>query len=128
MWMRLALLSEVAVTDESLVQVRLHDENHSNDWSSAFVGQDYTFRKLQDRVDRRRRSLLGRERAANAVRLAARHAALGGRASALRAISRSMPFSWRYSRWWSGALRVVLRTLLPARLLVLSHRRGDSAA
>jgi glycosyltransferase involved in cell wall biosynthesis len=128
LWMRLALCGEVAVTDEALIHVRFHEENHSRDWSSAFAGQEYTFRKLSRVVEARRRALIGRERARNALRLAAGHSALGGRAAAIRAIAASAAFSWYYVSWWSGTLRLVLRNLLPERVLSSYRRRRGSAS
>jgi glycosyltransferase involved in cell wall biosynthesis len=70
LWMRLALRSEVALVDEPLVRIRSHRENHSANWSSAYVGQDHTFKKLQACVDQGRRAALRRERARNSLRLA----------------------------------------------------------
>jgi glycosyltransferase involved in cell wall biosynthesis len=127
LWLRLALRSEIALIDESLVRIRSHGENHSADWSSAYVGQDHTFKKLQICVDRRRRSMLRRERARNALRLSMQHAVLRNRAASLRALIRSFAFSWRYIEWWRKALKIALRALAPESLLAIYHHRQDRA-
>jgi glycosyltransferase involved in cell wall biosynthesis len=117
LWLRLALESEIAIVDEPLVLVRRHDENHSRVWESAFVGRDHALRKLQNRVDLDRRSLLRKERVNNALKLALTHASLGESAGALRALCRSVPYSWSYPRWWLRGARTLLRANLPQRLL-----------
>jgi glycosyltransferase involved in cell wall biosynthesis len=123
LWLRLALRSPIALVDESLVRIRYHGENLSADWSSAYVGQDHTFKKLQFCVDRRRRSLLRRERARNALRLSFQHALLRNRAGSLRALSGSFAFSWPYLEWWRKALKIALRALMPEALLRFRHHR-----
>jgi hypothetical protein len=125
LWLRLALRSEVALIDESLVRIRSHEEKHSADWSSAYAGQDHTFKKLQFCVDRRRRSMLRRERARNALRLSWQHALLRNRAGSLRALSGSFAFSWPYFEWWRKALKIALRALMPESLLATyRHLQG----
>jgi glycosyltransferase involved in cell wall biosynthesis len=113
LWYRLALRSDIAVIDEPLVKIRHHRENHSADWSSAYVGQDHTFAKLQRLVDLPRRDMVRRERARNALRLAHGHAVLRNRASMFRALFNSVAFSWRYAEWWLSGLKTVLRSYLP---------------
>ena len=127
LWMRLALRSEIALIDESLVRIRAHEENHSADWSSAYVGQDHTFKKLQSCVDRRRRSMLRRERARNALRLSLQYAVLRNRAGSLRALTCSFAFSWPYIEWWRKALKIALRALMPEYLLAIYHHRQGRA-
>jgi glycosyltransferase involved in cell wall biosynthesis len=116
LWMRLALESDIAIVDEPLVLVRRHDENHSRVWESAFIGRDRALRKLQDRVDPGRRSLLRKERVNNALTLALTHVSLGERAGALRALCRSAHYSWSYPRWWLRGAKTLLRANLPQRL------------
>jgi len=115
LWLRLALESEIAIVDEPLVLVRRHDENHSRVWQSAFTGRDHALRKLQDRVDLARRSLLRKERVNNALTLALTHALLGESAAALRALGRSAHYSWSYPHWWLRGAKTLLRAYLPQR-------------
>ncbi|HSZ07379.1 MAG TPA: glycosyltransferase [Steroidobacteraceae bacterium] len=123
LWLRLALRSEVVLLDQSLVRIRAHQENHSADWSSAYVGQDHTFKKLQSYVDPQRRSMLQRERVRNALKLASEHATRRSAANAWRALLRSLSFSWRYAEWWKRGSRIVLRTFLPEYVLEGFRRR-----
>jgi glycosyltransferase involved in cell wall biosynthesis len=126
LWLRLALYSEVAIVDEPLVYVRYHDENHTREWQSAFVGRDRSLSRHQALVDPGRRSLLRDERVTNALNLAARHAELGARGRTLRVLWESLPYSWGYSRWWLSGFKTVLRPYMPRRLLEFyrEHRRG----
>jgi glycosyltransferase involved in cell wall biosynthesis len=127
LWLRLALRSPAAICDESLVNVRFHQQHHSADWASAYVGQDYTFRKLQPLVTARQRSLLRRQRAMNALRLAYGHAMLGQRVAALTALAKSAGFSWWYVQWWLRSMRVIARAFVPDKVLVLYRRRRGTA-
>src|SRR5579872_187237 len=78
LWLRLALDSDVVVVNEALVQVRRHEENHTRDWESAFIGRDLSLQKMQHRVNSmKQRALLRAERTRNAVRLATLHALRG---------------------------------------------------
>jgi glycosyltransferase involved in cell wall biosynthesis len=122
LWYRLALRSEIAVINEPLVTIRRHDKSHSADWSSAYAGQDQTFRKLQRLVDLPRRELLRRERARNVLRLARQHAVLRNRASVFRALFNGVAFSWRYAEWWARALWIVLRAFTPEGVLEIYRR------
>jgi len=108
LWMRLALRSPVALVDEALVFVRLHDDNLTRDWSSAFIGRDRSLRKLQSQVDPRRRALLQRERARNAAQLAAEHAARGDRKAAWQALWQARSYAWPHAAWWKQLARRAL--------------------
>jgi len=127
LWMRLALNSEVAVVNEPLVYVRLHDENHTRDWQSAYLGRDRSLSRGQQLVGSERRSLLREERVRNALKLAATHALLGAQGRMLRVLWKSLPYSWTYPRWWLSALKTVLRPHLPRRLLEFYRKRRRGA-
>jgi glycosyltransferase involved in cell wall biosynthesis len=128
LWYRLALRSDIAVINEPLVKVRHHRENHSADWSSAYVGQDHTFTKLQRLVDPPRRARVRRERARNALRLAYRHAVLRNRAGVFRALFDGVAFSWRYAEFWIRAPWIVLRALTPEGVLEIYRRHSNRSA
>lgn len=128
LWLRLALYSEVALVDEPLVHVRFHEENHTREWQSAFVGRDHSLSRRQQLVGPQRRPLLRAERARNALQLAARHAELGAERRMLCALRDSLPYSWRYPRWWLGGLKTVIRAYLPRRLLRLRAQRRRRVA
>lgn len=127
LWMRLALLSEVAIVDEPLVYVRLHDENHTREWQSAYQGRDRSLSRGQQLVDSARRSLLREERMRNALKLAATHAQLGARGRMLRTLWESLPFCWTYPRWWLNGLKTALRSHVPRRLLEFYRERRRGA-
>jgi glycosyltransferase involved in cell wall biosynthesis len=112
LWLRLALHSEAAIVDEPLVHVRYHDENHTREWESAYVGRDRSLHLRQQLVDSGRRSLLRKERMRNARKHAATHAQLGARGRALRVLWESLPFCWTYPQWWLGAAKAVIRPYL----------------
>jgi glycosyltransferase involved in cell wall biosynthesis len=112
LWMRLALRSPVAVVEEPLVDVRLHDRNYSANWAIAFYGRDRSLAKLEAAVGPRRRALLRRERARNGATLVAEHALRGERLQALGAFVGSAPYSWRYPEWWWRALRAAAGSYL----------------
>jgi glycosyltransferase involved in cell wall biosynthesis len=123
LWLRLALLSDVALVDEPLVQVRRHEANYSRDWEIAFKGRDYSLEKLQAAVDFDRRALLRTERTRNALTLAARHASLGNPAHMLRALFRALPYSWSSPLWWLALVKTPLRPYVPQRLVDAYRRR-----
>jgi hypothetical protein len=128
LWLRLALYSEVAIVDEPLVYVRRHQDSHTSDWQSAFVGRDSSLSRRQQLVDAGRRWLLREERMRNALILAATHAELGAQGRMLRALWESLPYSWTYPRWWlSGLKTVLLRPYLPRRLLEFYRKRRRGA-
>jgi glycosyltransferase involved in cell wall biosynthesis len=124
LWLRLALMSDVALLDEPLVQVRRHEENYSRDWEIAFTGRDHSLEKLQAAVDIDRRALLRKERTRNALTLAARHASLGNPADMLRALYGALPYSWSNPLWWLALVKTPLRPYLPQRLVDAWRRRS----
>jgi glycosyltransferase involved in cell wall biosynthesis len=128
LWLRLALLSDVALLDEPLLQVRRHEANHTRDWEIAFTGRDRSLEKLQGTVDLDRRMLLRKERTRNALTLAARHASLGERALMLRALYRALPYSWRSAQWWLALVKTPLRPYVPQRLVDTYRRRRRADA
>ncbi len=129
LWLRLALVSDVALLNEPLVQVRRHEANHtSRDWEIAFIGRDHCLKKLQGRVDGDRRVLLRAARTQNALTLAVTHASLGNRALMLRALYRALPYSWSSPLWWFALVRTPLRPYVPQRLVDAYRRRRRAAA
>jgi glycosyltransferase involved in cell wall biosynthesis len=128
LWLRLALYSEAAIVDEPLVYVRRHQDSHTSDWQSAFVGRDSSLNRRQALVNAGQRSLLREERVRNALKLAATHAEMGAQGRMLRALWGSLAYSWTYPRWWlSGLKTVLLRPYLPRRLLEFFGKRRHRA-
>ena len=127
LWLRLSLRSDIALVNQPLVYVRHHRHNHSSDWSSAYVGQDRTFEKLQSGTTGGRRAALRRERARNAIRLAAEYSRRRQHAAALRTVRRSLRFSWQFLEWWNRAFKLAVRALLPERWNARLRRHPRSA-
>jgi hypothetical protein len=128
LWLRLALLSDVALLDEPLVQVRRHEANYTRNWEIAFTGRDHSLEKLQGIVDADKRMLLHTERTRNALILAARHASLGNPTQMLRALYRALPYSWSNPRWWFALVKTPLRPYVPQRLVEVYRGRHRAAA
>jgi glycosyltransferase involved in cell wall biosynthesis len=127
LWLRLALYSEAAIVNEPLVYVRRHEDSHTRDWQSAFVGRDSSLNRRQRLVDSGRRSLLREQRMRNALKLAATHAELGAQGRMLRALWESLAYAWTYPQWWLQGLKtVLLRPYLPRRLLEYYRKRRRS--
>jgi glycosyltransferase involved in cell wall biosynthesis len=122
LWLRLALLSPGVAVDEPLVQVRRHAHNHSRLLTIVHAGRERSLRKLEQQIDPARRRLLRRERARNALQLAAAHAARGESGTMWRTLWESAPYSWTFPLWWLGLVRVPLRPHVPQGLLVLYRR------
>jgi glycosyltransferase involved in cell wall biosynthesis len=114
LWTRLALRSPICVVDEPLVLVRRHAGNQTTESSAAYVARDYSLRKLARHFTGAPRRLLEEERSRNALALAADVAARGGQWRAVAAVGKSLPFSWKYPRWWYGAARALARACLAA--------------
>jgi glycosyltransferase involved in cell wall biosynthesis len=128
LWLRLALESQVAVVDEPLIQVRRHEHNYSHNWEAAFAGRDYSLAKLRSRCGGKRRALLRSERTKNALNLAATHAWRGNPAQMMRALWRSLPYSWMSPRWWFGLLKIPLRPYIPQALVDTYRKRRRSVS
>jgi glycosyltransferase involved in cell wall biosynthesis len=124
LWARLAQRSELALIDEPLARIRVHEDNYSSqDLPAGLAGWGYVLKKLEDTSEPRLRPLLRRERVRMAVGLAWTYAVMGSRANVLRTVCRSFPFSWRYARWWWGSAKALVRPFIPGRLLALRRRR-----
>jgi glycosyltransferase involved in cell wall biosynthesis len=128
LWLRLALYSEVAIVDEPLVYVRRHQDSHTSDWQSAFIGWDSSLSRRQLLVDAGRRSLLREQRVRNALKLAATYAELGAQGCMFRSLWESLPYSWTYPQWWQSGLKMVLRPYLSRRLLEFYRKRRRQGA
>jgi hypothetical protein len=107
LWSRMALCSDVALVDQALVHVRLHDQNHSSHGASAYDWRDYSLAKLLLITDNKWHGLLRHERSRSAVVHAAASALHGNRTELRRIIHHSLHFSWYRLAWWLGLLRLL---------------------
>lgn len=119
LWMRLALLSPAVVLKEPLVQVRRHAQSLSHRLTEVHAGRERSLCKLEGQVDPDRRLLLRRERARNALQLAAVHAASGDRDSMWRTLRESAAYAWSCPAWWVGLVKVPLKAHVPPGVLAL---------
>ncbi len=104
LWMRLAVLSPVALVDAPVVRVRLNDASHSNHSPQLFQDREASLRKFATCRDARLRAAIRNARARNSLQAAARLRAKAGRAAALRHLGNAMSFAWRTPSWWPRAL------------------------
>jgi GT2 family glycosyltransferase len=129
LWLRLAARSEVDVIRESLVLVRRHAEHYAGG-IDVLEGWRTVLEKargagLGPRVD----SILQRERARIASRLARSHAGSGNRSGVLQTLLYSWQYSWRYPQWWLGAIAATARLYAPAGMCrALRGYRVDAGA
>jgi GT2 family glycosyltransferase len=129
LWLRLAARSEIDVVRESLVLVRRHTEHYASGMD-MLEGWRTLLEKarcagLGPRVD----SILQRERARTASRLARSHAVSGSPSGVLQTLLHSWQYSWRYPQWWLGAIAATARLYAPASMLrtVRRYRGGIGA-
>jgi glycosyltransferase involved in cell wall biosynthesis len=123
LWARLARRSELALVNEPLARIRVHEDNYSSqDVSAGLAGWGCALKKLEDSSEPRLRPLVRRERVRMAVGLARAHAVMRSRSNVLRTVCRTFPFSWRYMLWWWGCAKALFRPLIPEHLLALRRR------
>jgi glycosyltransferase involved in cell wall biosynthesis len=126
LWFRLAAYSEIDGIDEPLTLIRRHGQHSGND---IMAWQDR--RRVFEKALRAGRGghldlILRRLRAEMSAGLAKSQAASGKRVDALATLFSSAPHSWRYPKWWRGALGATARAFAPqsVRLLVRRHRHA----
>lgn len=126
LWLRLALVSRLYLVAAALVDVRHHDQQHSERWSSAYRGQDLTFRKLTPQVAPALQVAVRRARIDNALRFAAEHRVRGEWGAALQRLLRSAPFACTRARYWRQLLTLLLASLLPVTVMAQLRRLRDA--
>jgi len=67
------------------------------------------------------------ERVTNALKLAATHVERGDHGRMRHALWQSLPFCWRYPRWWLSGGKMLLRAHSPRRLLEFYRQRRRGA-
>jgi glycosyltransferase involved in cell wall biosynthesis len=123
LWLRLALRSPVAVVNERLARVRLHRENHSHDRSGFYRGWLRFYAKAAAAVsDPEARAICVRKRIALSIGLANLEADRRAPREVLRALAGSWPEGRGDRRWWLGATKAALRTVVPAPVLALGRK------
>jgi glycosyltransferase involved in cell wall biosynthesis len=126
LWLRLAAHSEIDGIDEPLTLIRRHGE-HSGDDATAWRDRRRVFEKaLRASGGSHLGVLLRKLRAEMSAGLARSQATSGKRFSAVGTLVSSAHYSWRYARWWSGALRALAYAFAPPALrnAVRRYRSG----
>jgi glycosyltransferase involved in cell wall biosynthesis len=109
LWMRLALLSPVALVDESLIRVRQNPESWSSRAPGLFQDREKSLARFAAHAPRAVQSALRRARAWNALSAAKQLRAEVGAGAAVEQLTRSLGFAWPYPRWWLQGAWLVLR-------------------
>jgi glycosyltransferase involved in cell wall biosynthesis len=115
LWLRLALAANAAIVNEPLVRVRISPASFTGRRRHARVDLIHVIAKLEKVAGARWQSLLRREHAQHGVLLAREYAERGDHALMFRALAENFRHTWRYPRSWYGALRALMRSLLPQR-------------
>jgi glycosyltransferase involved in cell wall biosynthesis len=123
LYLRLAAQSEVDAIDTTLTLVRRHTQHFSGQGVIPFESNVRIIEKLlrSGAVEHLHPFLL-EQRAELAAGLARAHAGSGKRISALRTLCSSARYSWRYPRWWSGALGATAWAFTPEPVRSLARR------
>jgi glycosyltransferase involved in cell wall biosynthesis len=114
MCLRLALRSPVVALKETLCSVRAHDEHYSGDRIAAYRSWGGLYAKMAALAPTGRlRAHCRRKRAEASLIVAGLQGDQGDYRSAWATLGKASRFSWRYPRWWLGALKAVARPLTP---------------
>jgi glycosyltransferase involved in cell wall biosynthesis len=114
LWLRLAARSEIDVVSEPLVLVRKHDEHYAGGIDMLEGWRTVLEKARGAGLGPRVNSILRRERARIASRLARSHAVCGSPGGVRETLLHSWQYSWRYPHWWLGALAATARLYAPA--------------
>jgi glycosyltransferase involved in cell wall biosynthesis len=113
LWLRLALVADVAVVNEPLVRVRISPSSFTGRRRHARIDLIRVIEKLLGSAGPRWQGILRRERAQHAVQLAREYAERGERTLMFRTLAANLRHAWPYPRAWYGAMRALLRSLPP---------------
>ena len=124
--LRLAMKGEVVVVREILCSVRTHNEHYSGDKIGDHAGWMRLYEKMANLTTiPRLRSHCAKMRAETSLKLARQQAENGDFRGAWTTLRKASIFSWRYPLWWWGALKGIVRPMVPQALMsALRHRGG----
>jgi len=125
--LRLAMKGEVAVVREPLCSIRTHDQHYSSDKIADHTGWLRLYEKMAAfTVDPRLRAHCVMMRAETSLKLARQQGADGDFGAAITTLGHAAGYSWRYPRWWWGALKAIVRAAVPRSLLSALRRHGGA--
>jgi glycosyltransferase involved in cell wall biosynthesis len=118
LWVRLALRSSVSASAEALVCIRNnHAERYSRDRLAAYRAWVRLYGKLAKLMPNSRlRALCSRNRGSSALILAGLYSDRGDGLAVARTLLSSSAYSWPYPEWWLGAVKAVVRPMVPSEL------------
>ncbi len=123
LYLRLAAHSEVDGLDQNLTLVRRHSQHFSG---QGLVPYEANLRIIEQLLDSgtvdHLRPMLRRKRAEAAAALARARVIQDDRVGALGSLIASAGYSWRYPRWWAGAMQATARALVPEALIRARRR------
>lgn len=107
LWMRLALISDAAAVPESLVKVRLHENNYSrgNPYAALSGREKFLARGIELIPAPAVRAKLLRLRALNSAQIANLAASAGNASEAASRVRSSLAHGWSMPLWWFNAVR-----------------------
>jgi glycosyltransferase involved in cell wall biosynthesis len=127
--LRLAMNSEVVALSESLCSVRIHNEHYSADKVGEHLGWMQLYKKMAElAASPALRSYCAQVRADTSLNVARCQGDKGEYREVLKTLLKSLPFAWRYPRWWWGALKRLARPAVPRSLIPAPRRRGGIAS
>jgi glycosyltransferase involved in cell wall biosynthesis len=125
--LRLAMRSEVIAVGDVLCSIRAHGQHYSADRIAATAGWMRLYRKMVNLIpDARLRAYCALMRAQTSLQLARLQGDRGDYRAARTTLRQAWRFSYRYPRWWWGALRQVARPAVPMGVSAALRQRGRS--
>jgi glycosyltransferase involved in cell wall biosynthesis len=131
LWLRLALMSEVAAVKMPLGYVRRHGEHFSSGGIRTLLARKAVLEKMTRIIsDRHYLSIVQQQRALNIAALAAAYAANRDVRSLCMTLHGNWRLFWRYAAWYRGAAMAIVRILTPhwALAVLRRHRKTTPAA
>jgi glycosyltransferase involved in cell wall biosynthesis len=106
LWLKLALRSEVAVTEAPLVHIRTHSENYTRDRIASATAWCAFYRHVEAGLrDPRLRALCREMRGVAALQLARARVARRDWPGGVRSLLASVPFGVMHASWWRALPR-----------------------
>lgn len=126
LWLRLSLMSKIAVLRQPLACIRRHNEHFSSDGIRSFEARRRALEKIAPLpMSAHDRSVFRTERARNDALLALACAVAGRKAAVWRTFADSWRYSWRSAIWYVIGARAVARLFAPAWLVSFVRRRRE---
>jgi glycosyltransferase involved in cell wall biosynthesis len=122
--LRLAMRSEVVSLREPLCSIRTHKDHYSGDKIGDHAGWMRLYEKMASFTTiPRLRAYCAKMRAETSLKLAWQHGINGDFRGVWTTLRRASSFSWRYPQWWWGALKGIVRSLIPQAMISALRRR-----